>query len=85
VSSVPPPSGIDELVAALDEHLSSIDLPARRARSRRMAALAEFTAERGERALRALAGRREAERFLAEQDPTLGVRELVELLGRRSA
>jgi len=83
VSSVPPPKGIEELVQALDEHRAGLDLPERRARARRLAALAEFTADRGERALRALGGRREAERFLAEQDAALGVRELVELLERR--
>ena len=84
VSSVAPPSGIDELVAALDAHGRSLDLPARRTRARRMAALAEFAFERGELALRGLGGRREAERFLAEQDPGLGVSELVKLLEARS-
>jgi LAO/AO transport system kinase len=83
VSSIPPANGIDELVEALDAHRAALDLPQRRARARRLAALAEFTADRGERALRALGGRREAERFLAEQDGGLGVRELVELLERR--
>ena len=83
VSSVPPPKGIEELVQALDEHRAALDLPQRRAQARRLAALAEFTADRGERALRAVGGRREAERFLAEQDGGLGVRELVELLERR--
>ena len=83
VSSVPPAKGIEELVQALDEHRAGLDLPERRARARRLAALAEFTADRGERALRALGGRREAERFLGEQDAGLGVRELLELLERR--
>jgi LAO/AO transport system kinase len=83
VSSVPPPKGIDDLVQALDAHRAALDLPQRRARARRLAALAEFTAERGERALRALGGRRGAERFLAEQDGELGVGELVELLEKR--
>jgi len=83
VSSVPPAKGIEELVQALDEHRAGLDLPERRARARRLAALAEFTADRGERALRALGGRREAERFLGEQNAGLGVRELVELLERR--
>ena len=84
VSSIPPPAGIDELVAALEAHREALDLPARRASSRRLAALSEFTAERGERALRALGGRRETERFLAEQSSGLGVRELVELLEERA-
>jgi len=80
VSSIPPPSGIDELVAALDEHRASLDLPAARARARRLAALSEFVAERGEAALRELGGRREAERLLAAQDPALSVPALRELL-----
>ena len=80
VSSLPPPAGIDDLVAALDEHRAGLDLPAVRARARRLAALADFVAEHGEAGLRALGGRREAERFLAEQDPSLEVPALVELL-----
>jgi len=80
VSSVPPPSGIDELVAALDEHRGSLDLPAARLRARRMAALAELVAEDGEAALRSLGGRREAERFLASQDPGADVRQLLSAL-----
>ena len=45
--------------------------------ARRGAALREFTAEHGERALRDLGGRREAERLLERQDPSAGVTELV--------
>jgi LAO/AO transport system kinase len=82
VSSVPPTSGIDELVAALDAHRASLDLAAARTRARRLAALSEFTAERGEAALRALGGRREAERRLAKADPALSVDELMRLLER---
>jgi LAO/AO transport system kinase len=82
VSSLPPPSGIDGLVEALDAHRDSLDLPAARLRSRRLTALAEFTAERGEGALRALGGRREAERFLADQPPELDVPGLVTALER---
>jgi LAO/AO transport system kinase len=80
VSSVPPPTGIDELAAALDEHRAGLDVEAARRRARRLAALADFTAERGEGGLRALGGRREAERFLAEQDPGLDVPALVAAL-----
>ena len=83
VSSVPPPSGIEELAAAFDTHRSGLDLPARRLRSRRQSALREFVAERGESALRALGGRREAERMLAEQDAALGTDELIEELEQR--
>ena len=84
VSSVPPPSGISDLVEALDVHRASLDVPAARLRARRMAALAELVAEDGEAALRALGGRREAERFLESQDPALRVGELVAAL-RESA
>ena len=55
--------GIDELVAALDAHRAGLDLAAARARARRLGALADFVAEHGERGLRALGGRRAAERL----------------------
>ena len=80
VSSVPPPSGIDELVVALDDHRASLDVPAARLSARRRAALAELVAEDGERALRALGGRREAERLLASLDPAADVGALVSAL-----
>jgi LAO/AO transport system kinase len=83
VSSIPPPSGIEELADALEERRAALDVGARRLRSRRLSALREFTAEHGERALRSLGGRREAERFLADQDVGLDVGALVEALGRR--
>ena len=73
VSSLAPPQGIDELVDALDAHRERIDVGARRLRARRCHALADFTAEHGERGLRALGGRRAAERWLAQQDPGLDV------------
>jgi LAO/AO transport system kinase len=69
VSSVHPVSGIDELIAALDAHRGALDLPATRTRTRRLGALADFVAEHGARGLRHLGGRREAERYLAEQPP----------------
>ncbi len=68
VSSVPPPSGIEELADALEAHRAGSDVAERRVRARRGAALREFTAEHGERALRELGGRRAAERLLDEQD-----------------
>ena len=73
VSSVAPPAGIEELVDALDTHRASLDLPARRVRSRRMHALADYAAEYGDRGLRALGGRREAEKWLAGCDEALDV------------
>ena len=80
VSSVPPPSGIGELADALEEHRERSDLAARRVRARRGAALREFTAEHGERALRDLGGRRAAERLLAEQEPGASVSDLLAAL-----
>ena len=72
VSAIPPPAGIDELVAALDAHRERLDLSATRTRARRLGALADFVAEHGERGLRELGGRRAAQAWLAEQDAGLG-------------
>ncbi len=47
-------------------------------------ALADFATEHGERGLRALGGRREAERWLAEQDPGLDAASLAGALERRA-
>ena len=82
VSSIPPPTGIDDLVAALDAHLQALDLGASRARARRLAALAAFAAEHGDRGLRAVGGRREAERMLEGMDGPLP--ELVAALEARA-
>jgi LAO/AO transport system kinase len=84
VSSVSPPSGIDELVQALDRHRADLDLAARRLRARRMHALADFVTEYGERGLRALGGRREAEKWLGEQDRGLDVGALGRLLSEHA-
>ncbi|MET0613918.1 MAG: GTP-binding protein [Thermoleophilaceae bacterium] len=80
VSSVPPPSGIEELADALERHREGSEVSARRVRARRGAALREFTAEHGERALRELGGRRAAERLLAEQDAGASVTDLLAAL-----
>ena len=85
VSSVAPPTGIDDLVLALDAHRASIDLPARRLQARRRQAVSEFTEEFGERGLRALGGRREAERWLAQRDAGLDAIALAGLLAERAA
>jgi LAO/AO transport system kinase len=85
VSSVAPPRGIDELTAALDRHRESLDLAARRASARRFHALADFAAEHGERGLRAVGGRRDAERWLAELDDALDVQALIDALEQRAA
>jgi LAO/AO transport system kinase len=73
VSSVAPPVGIDELVEALDAHRAGLDLRPRRVRGRRMHALADYAAEHGDSGMRALGGRREAERWLGQQDAGLDV------------
>ena len=85
VSSLPPPRGIEELVAALAEHRADLDLAGRRLRARRASALVEFTHEHGERGLRTLGGRRAAEVLLDEQDPGLDVVALVAALERRTS
>jgi LAO/AO transport system kinase len=73
VSSVAPPSGIEALAAALDTHCAQLDIAARRASSRRRHALADHIAEYGDRGLRALGGRRAAQRWLDTQAPGLDV------------
>jgi len=60
-------------------------LKARRLASRRAHALADFSAEFGERGMRALGGSRAARRWLEEQDPGLDVAELVRGLEGRAA
>lgn len=85
VSAVPPPTGIAQLADAIAAHRDSLDLRSRRLRARRMHALADFAAEYGDRGLRALGGRREATRWLAEQDPGLDVPALVRALEARAA
>lgn len=85
VSSASPASGIDDLLDALDAHRARIDLPARRLRARRRHALADFIAEHGARGLRALGGRRAADRWLSAQDPGADVASLVGGLSTRAA
>ena len=91
VSSLSPPQGIDELAQKLGERWAMLNaddrraLTARRLRARRAGALTDFTVEHGERGVRALGGRRAASDFLAEQDPALGVGELVSRLAERAA
>jgi LAO/AO transport system kinase len=82
VSSLPPPQGIEELLAALAEHRASLDLTERRLVARRAGALTDFIAEHGARGLRSLGGRQAAVDLLSEQDPGLGVPALVAVLER---
>ncbi len=84
VSSLPPPQGVEQLVAALDEHRASIDVVDRRLRARRAGALLDFTREHGERGLRAVGGRRAAERLLELQDPGHDAQALVTALEQAS-
>jgi LAO/AO transport system kinase len=79
-SATPPPSGIEKLADAIDAHRERLDLPARRIRSRRLSALAELVAEHGEAGLRALGGRRAAQRVLEAAPPGTSMAELAALL-----
>jgi LAO/AO transport system kinase len=84
VSSISPPSGIEQLVDALDVHRDGLDQRERRVLARRASALREFAAEHGERALRSLGGRRGAEAILAAQDEAADVTSLVAALEREA-
>ncbi|MGD0198326.1 MAG: GTP-binding protein [Solirubrobacteraceae bacterium] len=80
VSALAPTSGIAELVAALDAQWGALDLPARRVATRQAGALADFVSEYGQRGLRAVGGRRAAERLLSAQPADLDGAALVESL-----
>jgi LAO/AO transport system kinase len=84
VSSIAPTSGIAELADALERHRSALDLPSRRLRSRRQMAIGEIVAEHGDAALRALGGRRGAQRVLDDADADLDVSALTALLRARA-
>lgn len=84
VSSVPPVSGVDRLVEALDAHRGVVDVNARRVAARRAHALAEFVVEHGERGVRSLGGRRAAARWLAGQRAGLDVPALIRALESRA-
>jgi LAO/AO transport system kinase len=83
VSSLPPPSGIEDLIEAIDARLGAIDLAAHRVSARRAAALNDFATEHGRKALRALGGRRAAARMLADLNPALSEAELERALRDR--
>jgi LAO/AO transport system kinase len=80
VSALPPGTGIGELMQALDDHRARIDAGARRLATRRAGALADFISEYGAQGLRAVGGRRSAERILIAQSPDLDGHSLVEIL-----
>jgi LAO/AO transport system kinase len=85
VSSLPPASGVEELVGALDAHRAGLDIEAARARMRQLAALSHFAAEHGEAGLRAIGGRRAAEQLLSKEDADRTVPELLAVLESREA
>ena len=82
VSSLAPTSGIEDLIAALEEHRAGLDVAQRRLRARRAGAITDFALEHGERGLRAIGGRAAAESLLAQEDPLLDSAELVRTLER---
>ncbi|MDQ3631772.1 MAG: ArgK protein [Actinomycetota bacterium] len=84
VSSVSPVRGMDDLVAALDVHRDTLDLPAVRRDKRRASAVADFAAEHGERGLRALGGPRTAMGLLASEPAGADVPTLVSVLEDRA-
>ncbi len=77
VSSISPVRGMEDLVAALDAHRATLDVPAVRRDKRRASALADFAAEHGERGLRALGGPRAAARLLDDEPAGADVPTLV--------
>jgi LAO/AO transport system kinase len=89
VSSLPPPTGIDELMQDLAQHWLELTqnggrkLAERRLQARRATALTDFAVEYGESGLRALGGRRAAEALLAGQDPGMDVPALLAALEER--
>jgi LAO/AO transport system kinase len=85
VSCHPPTRGIDELLDALEGHRTHLDVPTRRAAARRRHALADFAEEHGARGLRAIGGRRAAQRWLEDQPPERDVSALVGALEERAA
>jgi LAO/AO transport system kinase len=80
VSSVPPPSGIEELAAALDEHRRGLDLPARRRSARRASALREFALRHGEAGIDRRGGLRAIEARLEGLGEERGVAELLDFI-----
>jgi len=84
VSSVPPATGIDSLIEAIDSHAAGSDLAAGRAVRRRVQALGEFADEFGRRGMEALGGRRAAVKQLESLDSGGGVPGMVAELAARA-
>lgn len=85
VSSISPPQGIDELIAALDRHRGTLDVASRRAAARRAAAIADFVVEHGKQGLRALGGPRAAAKLLADEPQSADQATLHAILENRAA
>jgi LAO/AO transport system kinase len=89
VSSIPPPTGIDELMQGFAQHWCELNqngglaLAERRLQLRRAAAITDFAIEFGEHGLRTLGGRRAAERIVIEESPNLDTASLLRVLERR--
>ena len=71
VSAVAPQQGIEQLLAALAELGVPERVAERRPRARRASAVSDYAHEHGARGLRALGGRRAAERLLEARDSGL--------------
>ncbi|MBF6620004.1 MAG: ATP/GTP-binding protein [Patulibacter sp.] len=82
VSSLPPSSGFEELVEALDRHRERIDVPGHRRNARRRAAVDDFRLEHGAQALRRIGGRRGALRVIDDAPADVAVPRLVAQLER---
>ncbi|MFA4929052.1 MAG: GTP-binding protein [Patulibacter sp.] len=77
VSSLPPSSGFDDLVEALDRHRERIDVAAHRRAARRRAAVDDFRLEHGQRALRRIGGRRGALRVIDDAPADVAIPRLL--------
>ncbi len=85
VSALAPAQGVEELADALEEHRARTELPARRLRARREAALRAFEAEHGASGLRAIGGSGAARSLLAAEPVGLEVPALLAALERALA
>ena len=84
VSSVPPVTGLDSLIEAIDAHGAQADRPSERSARRKAQALAEFAEEYGRNGMTALGGRRNAVRELDSLAADLDVPGMVAELTARA-
>ncbi|HLI33125.1 MAG TPA: ATP-binding cassette domain-containing protein [Solirubrobacteraceae bacterium] len=86
LSALEPPSGLEQLLEAIDAQARALRagggraLAERRERARRAGALSDFEREHGERGVRTLGGRRRAEAILASQPAGASSAELAHAL-----